>query len=75
MARYTRFRYSPENAAEPVERWGRVEGDAVQLLTGNPVLGETESDISIPLAETEDLLAPVEPPNIIAIGANYSLVQ
>ena len=51
-------------------RYGVVDGDAVALLEGPPYEGIRRSGEALPLAGA-DLLAPVEPPNVLAIGLNY----
>jgi 2-keto-4-pentenoate hydratase/2-oxohepta-3-ene-1,7-dioic acid hydratase in catechol pathway len=46
------------------------DADTLRLIQGN-ILGDwSVSDATIPLAEVR-LLAPVQPPNVIAIGLNY----
>jgi 2-keto-4-pentenoate hydratase/2-oxohepta-3-ene-1,7-dioic acid hydratase in catechol pathway len=51
-------------------RYGQVVGDEVRLIEGD-ILGDWRvTDASAPLADVR-LLAPVTPPNIIAIGLNY----
>ena len=51
--------------------FGEIEGDSIHVLDGCPVCVEcVRTGTVVALAETR-LLAPVEPPNIVAIGTNY----
>jgi 2-keto-4-pentenoate hydratase/2-oxohepta-3-ene-1,7-dioic acid hydratase in catechol pathway len=50
--------------------YGLVEGDALRPIEGD-ILGEwTPGDLTVPMADVK-LLAPVDPPQIVAIGLNY----
>ncbi len=51
-------------------RFGVIEGDQVTPLAEPPFARIVKGEGSLPLA-TVKLLAPVQPPNIIAIGTNY----
>jgi len=62
--RYARFS-TPEGA-----RYARIDGETVIPLTGDFLTDGKETGERIPLAEAK-LLAPVAPPNILAIGLNY----
>lgn len=50
--------------------FGLLAGDAVNLLPGSPFDSLTPTGQLVPLARAK-LLAPVAPPNILAIGLNY----
>ena len=50
--------------------YGLIEGDDVALLDGAAFAGGRPTGERLRLAEVR-LLAPVEPPNVFAIGANY----
>jgi 2-keto-4-pentenoate hydratase/2-oxohepta-3-ene-1,7-dioic acid hydratase in catechol pathway len=49
---------------------GRIDGDQVTTLTGDLFGGWRADGARIPLAEAR-LLAPIAPPNVIAVGNNY----
>ncbi|MBN2450605.1 MAG: fumarylacetoacetate hydrolase family protein [Lentisphaeria bacterium] len=51
-------------------RYGRIEDDRIRVLEAPPFEGLRETNQSVALAEVR-LLAPVQPPNVFAIGANY----
>jgi 2-keto-4-pentenoate hydratase/2-oxohepta-3-ene-1,7-dioic acid hydratase in catechol pathway len=51
-------------------RYGVVEEDGLYLCEGNPFDGLTKGHKAIPI-DSVRLLAPVLPPNIIALGLNY----
>ena len=52
--------------------WGIVEGtDTVRLLSGEPFEDTEVLGTTMPLEEVR-LVAPVDPPNVIAIGLNYT---
>lgn len=51
-------------------QYGLIEGDEVALLDGAPFSGGRTTGERLRLAEVR-LMAPVEPPNVFAIGANY----
>ncbi|NLO74390.1 MAG: fumarylacetoacetate hydrolase family protein [candidate division WS1 bacterium] len=50
--------------------YGIVEGDHLAAISGRPWEGLTVTGETFPLAEVR-LLAPVEPPDVFAIGLNY----
>ncbi len=54
----------------PAPQWGRVEGDGVQPLDGPPWANPAEAGAVVPLSGVE-LLRPVAPPKVFAIGMNY----
>ncbi len=69
--RFVRFRDAVTSSPTDVVRWGRVEGDRVQPLTGAPWLPQTRED-GTPLPRVRlSLLAPAEPTKIVCIGQNY----
>jgi len=49
---------------------GVLTGDAIELLGAPPFAGLDRTGATVPLAEAT-LLAPVDPPNVIALGLNY----
>ena len=49
---------------------GVIDGDVIAVLEGCPFAGIVRSGGEVPLAKAK-LLAPVAPPNVIAIGTNY----
>lgn len=51
-------------------QYGIVEGDGVYPCAGNPFDGLTEKGRPVPI-DSIKLLAPAQPPNIIALGLNY----
>ena len=51
---------------------GKVDGDTVTVMTGSMFGGLSETGETVPLSSITDFLPPVDPPNIIAIGANYA---
>ncbi len=55
----------------PDGAWGRLEGDLVRLLDRAPWEGGRESGTAFPASEIRRTLAPVDPPNVVAIGVNY----
>jgi 2-keto-4-pentenoate hydratase/2-oxohepta-3-ene-1,7-dioic acid hydratase in catechol pathway len=59
-------RFEAENAVY----YGIIEGDQVAVITGLPWESQERSGKSFPLAAVK-LLAPVEPPDVFAIGLNY----
>ena len=50
---------------------GKVDGDTVTVMTGSMFGGLSETEETVSLGSITDFLPPVDPPNIIAIGANY----
>lgn len=64
LERYVRFQ-SPDGP-----QWGLVEGDEVRPLTGAPYGSHEVLPESLPLAGL-NLLAPVSPSKVIAVGLNY----
>jgi len=67
IAEVSKFvRYSHEGAVS----YGIVSGEAIEQLSGSPVDGGRPTGTSVRLADV-DLLAPVEPGKVIAIGFNY----
>jgi 2-keto-4-pentenoate hydratase/2-oxohepta-3-ene-1,7-dioic acid hydratase in catechol pathway len=64
-ARYVRFRSGGWTG------YGRLEGEAVVALDGNPISGQArDSGVRHALADVQ-LLVPAEPRNIAAVGRNY----
>lgn len=63
-ARYVRFQAGSKTA------YGVLEGDAVHELTGSYLHGAKKKGAKHPLSSVM-LLAPVEPPKILAVGLNY----
>ena len=57
-------------AADGRTAFGIVESDQVQVLAGVPWESLTLTGEALPLAAVK-LLAPVEPPDVFAIGLNY----
>lgn len=57
--------------AVPGEPYGRVEGDSVQILSAAPWLGGAPTGQIVPFDVTQ-LLAPVAPSKVVAIGRNYA---
>ncbi|MBI2393921.1 MAG: fumarylacetoacetate hydrolase family protein [Deltaproteobacteria bacterium] len=57
--------------ALPGEPYGRVQDDTVHLLSGPPWLGGGPTGQLVPL-DSGQLLAPVVPSKIVAIGRNYA---
>lgn len=51
-------------------QYGVVEEDGLYPCGGNPFEGLTESQSAVPLSSVK-VLAPILPPNIIALGLNY----
>ena len=51
-------------------QFGVVEKDIIAVLDGNPLNSIKRSGATVPLAKAK-LLAPLIPPNLIAIGRNY----
>lgn len=64
MAKYVRF------AAAGVVGYGRLEGETVRGLTGDPIAGAVPDGSRYPLAAVT-LLAPLIPGKIICVGRNY----
>ncbi len=50
---------------------GKVDGDIVTVMTGLMFGGLSETEETVSLSSITDFLPPVDPPNVIAIGANY----
>ena len=50
---------------------GKVDGDIVTVMTGSMFEGLSETKETVSLSSITDFLPPVDPANIIAIGANY----
>lgn len=50
--------------------YGLVQGESLKLFSGDPAQSLVEIGETVALAEVK-LLAPVQPPNVIAIGLNY----
>jgi len=59
-------RYNHQGATS----YGVLDGDTVYELEGDPIGGAGRSGSSVPLADVE-LLAPVVPSKVIAVGLNY----
>ena len=51
-------------------RFGVVEGEELRVISGSPFAGIKPGRARLPLAGVR-LLAPVEPPDVLAIGLNY----
>lgn len=68
MAKIARFRM-----ADGLIRYGLLEnGNTLRLIGGNVFDNWYPTQTTVPLAEVK-LLAPVDPPNVFAIGLNYRL--
>lgn len=52
-------------------RYGRLDGESVEVLSAAPWNGGTPTGETLPLAEVR-LLAPCEPTKIVCIGRNYA---
>jgi 2-keto-4-pentenoate hydratase/2-oxohepta-3-ene-1,7-dioic acid hydratase in catechol pathway len=66
VAKIARFR-----TEDGAVRYGVLEGeDTLRVIDGGPFGDRRPTEVTVPLAQVR-LLAPVEPPNIIAIGLNY----
>ncbi|MBM3191013.1 MAG: DUF2437 domain-containing protein [Chloroflexi bacterium] len=65
MARIARFR-----ALDGLVRHGLVQRDRLQMISGDIFGAWQATGEAMPLSEVK-LLAPVDPPNVIAIGLNY----
>ena len=65
MTKIARFR-TPGGAVH----YGRVEDEQLRLISGDIFGAWKETSDTVPLSEVR-LLAPVDPPNVIAIGLNY----
>lgn len=63
--RIVRFRNAGSHA-----QYGIIEGDTIAVATGDPINGLKRTGASVRLAGAE-LLAPVEPVNVLCIGRNY----
>lgn len=55
---------------EGATNYGLIDGDDIQVLDSAPFEGIRTTGSAVPLAEVR-LQAPVEPPNVFAIGTNY----
>ncbi len=51
-------------------QYGIVEGEAIAVMTGDPIQGLKRTGASVPLAGVT-LRAPVEPVNVLCVGQNY----
>ncbi|MBM4090887.1 MAG: fumarylacetoacetate hydrolase family protein [Planctomycetes bacterium] len=51
-------------------RYGIVEGPTIAVADGDPIRGLKRTGASVPLADVQ-LLAPVDPVNVLCIGQNY----
>lgn len=68
--RFLRFRHT---SLCPEGSYGVLtDGKFVTLLRHSPLRGVELTETSIPLDGIDDFLPPVDPPNIIALGANYA---
>jgi 2-keto-4-pentenoate hydratase/2-oxohepta-3-ene-1,7-dioic acid hydratase in catechol pathway len=64
VTKYVRYAYQGTTS------FGILEGDTVHQLDGDLFASPTRSGATVPLADVE-LLAPVEPSKVIAVGLNY----
>jgi 2-keto-4-pentenoate hydratase/2-oxohepta-3-ene-1,7-dioic acid hydratase in catechol pathway len=64
LTRYVRYSHQGEIS------YGILEGEQIRELDGSPIFGANPTGKSVRLADVE-LLAPVEPGKVIAIGYNY----
>jgi len=62
--RFCRFEYAGRTD------YGLIRGEDVELLAGPPFSGFRKTGASLRLADVR-LRAPLEPPNVFAVGANY----
>ncbi len=66
--KYVRFK----SDKHPKGSYGLLEGGSVKVMKGDVLSGEMRGTGEIlPLESVGEFLAPVDPPNVIAIGANY----
>tara|TARA_B100001029_G_scaffold66712_1_gene54173 strand:+ start:736 stop:1506 length:771 start_codon:yes stop_codon:yes gene_type:complete len=63
--KYIRFKSNNKTS------WGTLEGDTVKELSGNYVLSSTEETNNTFNINEVEMLSPVEPGKVIAIGLNY----
>ncbi len=63
--KYIRFKSNNKTA------WGTLEGDTVKELSGNYVLSSTEETNNTFNINEVEMLSPVDPGKVIAIGLNY----
>lgn len=64
VTKYVRYRHGGEVS------YGIFEGDTVHQLDGDFLAGASRTGTSVPVADVE-LLAPVTPSKVIAVGLNY----
>jgi 2-keto-4-pentenoate hydratase/2-oxohepta-3-ene-1,7-dioic acid hydratase in catechol pathway len=69
VERYLRFR--PLGGGAGAAAHGRLEGDAVLVLEGDPILGPARPTGARHALADVELLVPCEPRNIVAVGRNY----
>ena len=58
--------------AAPKGSWGIVEGDKVHIIGGSPLGRVGRPRITVGIEEIERYLPPVDPVNVLCIGANYA---
>ena len=63
--KYIRFKSNNKTS------WGALEGDTVKELSGNYVLSSTEETNNTFNINEVEMLSPVDPGKVIAIGLNY----
>ncbi len=56
----------------PEGTYGILKGETIYLLDGSPLAGGKKTGRTISLNQVKSFLPPVQPPNIIAVGLNYS---
>lgn len=69
VQRFVRFLRGARLGSGPI-RHGLLEGDSVRELAGSPFLSVKPTGTRYPLKDVR-LLAPCEPPKILAVGLNY----
>lgn len=50
---------------------GKADGDTVTVITGSMFGGLSETEETVSLSSNTDFLPPVDPSNVVAVGANY----
>lgn len=66
--KFVRF-VNEESSAQKV--YGEVKAETVEILKGDPLTAWEPTGKQIPLAAIKTFLPPIDPPDVIAIGANY----
>lgn len=70
--RFCRFSsFDPAPPKNSPSRWGLIEGEQIQEITGPPWSEWSRASQNYPLAKTR-LLAPADPGKIVCVGRNYA---